>query len=93
MVAFTKVIPDAAVSEQVAALPTRFCYAAFVTDVFSRAIVGWQVSDSLEATSPTLEFEQAFWHGSQQPRQQRKAEAQVSIKAGAVHSTTFFGGR
>jgi len=27
----------------------RFCYAAFVTDAFSRAIVGWQVSDSLHA--------------------------------------------
>lgn len=26
----------------------RFCYAAFVTDAFSRAIVGWQVSDSLK---------------------------------------------
>lgn len=25
----------------------RFCYTAFVTDAFSRAIVGWQVSDSL----------------------------------------------
>jgi transposase InsO family protein len=27
----------------------RFCYAAFVTDVFSRAVVGRQVSDSLHA--------------------------------------------
>lgn len=26
-----------------------FCYAAFVIDVFSRAIVGWQVSDNMKA--------------------------------------------
>lgn len=27
----------------------RFCYAAFVTDAFSRAIVGWKVADTLKA--------------------------------------------
>ena len=39
----------------------RFCYAAFVTDVFSRAIVGWQVSDSLKAELALDALEMALW--------------------------------
>lgn len=39
----------------------RFCYAAFVTDVFSRAIVGWQVSDTLEAELALDALEMALW--------------------------------
>lgn len=38
-----------------------FCYAAFVTDVFSRAIVGWQVSDSLRAELALDALEMALW--------------------------------
>lgn len=38
-----------------------FCYAAFVTDVFSRAIVGWQVSDSLAAELALDALEMALW--------------------------------
>jgi transposase InsO family protein len=38
-----------------------FCYAAFVTDVFSRAIVGWQVSDSLKAELALDALEMALW--------------------------------
>jgi transposase InsO family protein len=39
----------------------RFCYAAFVTDVFSRAIVGWQVADSLHAELALDALEMALW--------------------------------
>lgn len=39
----------------------RFCYTAFVTDVFSRAIVGWQVSDSLHAELALDALEMALW--------------------------------
>ncbi len=39
----------------------RFCYAAFVTDVFSRAIVGWQVSDSLKTDVALDALEMALW--------------------------------
>jgi transposase InsO family protein len=38
-----------------------FCYAAFVTDVFSHAIVGWQVSDSLKAELALDALEMALW--------------------------------
>jgi transposase InsO family protein len=38
-----------------------FCYAAFVTDVFSRAIVGWQVSGSLRAELALDALEMALW--------------------------------
>jgi transposase InsO family protein len=38
-----------------------FCYAAFVTDVFSRAIVGWQVSDTLKAELALDALEMAWW--------------------------------
>lgn len=39
----------------------RFCYAAFVTDAFSRAIVGWQVSESLHAELALDALEMALW--------------------------------
>ncbi|WP_167490783.1 IS3 family transposase [Nocardia terpenica] len=39
----------------------RFCYAAFVTDVFSRATVGWQVSDSLKTELALDALEMALW--------------------------------
>jgi transposase InsO family protein len=38
-----------------------FCYAAFVIDVFSRAIVGWQVSDSLKAELALDALGMALW--------------------------------
>lgn len=38
-----------------------FCYTAFVTDVFSRAIVGWQVSDSLHTELALDALEMALW--------------------------------
>jgi transposase InsO family protein len=38
-----------------------FCYVAFVVDVFSRAIVGWQVSDSLRAELALDALEMALW--------------------------------
>lgn len=38
-----------------------FCYTAFVTDVFSRAIVGWQVSGSLRAELALDALEMALW--------------------------------
>ena len=37
-----------------------FCYTAFVTDVFSRAIVGWQVLDTLK-TELALALDMALW--------------------------------
>lgn len=38
-----------------------FCYAAFVTDVFSRAIVGWQVLDTLKTELALDALEMALW--------------------------------
>lgn len=39
----------------------RFCYTALVTDAFSRAIVGWQVSDNLKAELALDALEMALW--------------------------------
>lgn len=39
----------------------RFCYVAFVTDAFSRAIVGWQVLDSLKAELALDALEMGLW--------------------------------
>lgn len=39
----------------------RFCYTAFVTDVFSRAIVGWQVSGSLKTELALDALDMALW--------------------------------
>lgn len=39
----------------------RFVYTALVTDAFSRAIVGWQVSDSLHAELALDALEMALW--------------------------------
>ncbi len=50
-----------------------FCYAAFVTDVFSRAIVGWQVSDTLKAELTLDALEMALW------------SRQEHVSAGLVH--------
>jgi putative transposase len=38
-----------------------FCYTAFVTDVFSRAIVGWQVLDTLKTELALDALEMALW--------------------------------
>lgn len=38
-----------------------FCYAAFVIDVFSRAIVGWQVSDTMKAELALDALDMALW--------------------------------
>ena len=38
-----------------------FAYVAFITDVFSRRIVGWQVSRSLKADLALNALEQAIW--------------------------------
>jgi putative transposase len=38
-----------------------FCYVAFVTDVFSRRIVGWRVSTSLRAELALDALEMAIW--------------------------------
>jgi putative transposase len=38
-----------------------FCYTAFITDVFSRAIVGWRVSKTLRADLALDALEQAIW--------------------------------
>jgi putative transposase len=38
-----------------------FCYSAFVIDAFSRAIVGWQVSDTLKTELALDSLEMALW--------------------------------
>ena len=38
-----------------------FCYTAFVTDVFSRAIVGWQVLDTLKTELALDALDMALW--------------------------------
>ncbi|WP_345702789.1 IS3 family transposase, partial [Pseudonocardia eucalypti] len=39
----------------------RFCYTAFVTDAFSRAIVGWQVAESMHTELALDALEMAIW--------------------------------
>lgn len=39
----------------------RFCYTALVTDAFSRAIIGWQVADSLHTELALDALERALW--------------------------------
>lgn len=47
---------------------TGFCYAAFVIDAFSRAIVGWRVSMSLRTDLALDALEMALWaRGSDHP--------------------------
>ena len=42
-------------------IPTGFCYVAFITDVFTRRIVGWAVSASLHTQGlPLLALEHAL---------------------------------
>ncbi len=43
------------------AIPSGFCYAAFVVDAFSRAIVGWRVMASLRAELALDALEMAIW--------------------------------
>ena len=45
---------------------TGFVYVAFVTDVFSRSIVGWRVSDSLHADLALDALEMAIWRRQRQ---------------------------
>ena len=45
---------------------TGFVYVAFVTDVFSRFIVGWQVSNSLHADLALDALEMAIWRRQRQ---------------------------
>lgn len=40
---------------------TGFCYVCFVTDAYSRRIVGWQASRSLKADLTLAALEQAIW--------------------------------
>lgn len=40
---------------------TGFVYVAFITDVFARCIVGWQVSRSLHTDLVLDALEQALW--------------------------------
>src|SRR5205823_10400372 len=39
----------------------RFAYVAFVTDAFSRRIVGWRVADTLRSSLALDAFEMAIW--------------------------------
>lgn len=77
-----------------------FVYVAFVTDVFSRYIVGWQVSRSLQTKLVLDALEQALWsrketegliHHSDRGSQylsihysERLAEANISASVGSV---------
>jgi putative transposase len=45
----------------VAVAGDRFCYTAFVTDAFSRAIVGWQVAESMHTELALDALEIALW--------------------------------
>ena len=40
-----------------------FVYVSFITDVFSRRIVGWQASRSLQTDLALHALEQAIWNG------------------------------
>jgi len=77
-----------------------FVYVAFITDVFSRRIVGWQVSGSLHTELVLAALEQALWsrretegliHHSDRGSQylsirytERLAEANINASVGSV---------
>ena len=50
-----------------------FVYAAFVTDAYSRRIVGWQASKSLRSDLAIDALEQAIWERSRAGREPRRA--------------------
>jgi putative transposase len=60
---FTAARPDALWVADITYVSTwsGFAYAAFVTDVFSRRIVGWRVSDTLRADLALDALEMAIW--------------------------------
>jgi transposase InsO family protein len=58
-----------------------FCYAAFVSDVFSRAIVGWQVLDTLKTELALDALEMALW-----ARKDRLSAASLLLGEGAFDS-------
>jgi transposase InsO family protein len=66
----------------------RFCYAAFATDAFSRAIVGWQVSDGLKTELALDALDMAWWaragqtqQGACPPRRPWRAVHRDSLRA------------
>ncbi len=60
---FTAAAPNALWVADLTYVRTRngFCYVAFVIDVFSRFIVGWRVSSSLQTDVALDAFEMAIW--------------------------------
>jgi transposase InsO family protein len=60
---FTAAAPNLLWIADITYVPTRagFVYVAFVTDVFSRRIVGWRASRSLETGLALDALEQAIW--------------------------------
>ena len=65
--AFTAPAPNRLWVADLTYVPTRagFCYAAFVIDAYSRAIVGWRVATTLRAELALDALEMAIWvrHG------------------------------
>ena len=62
-----------------------FVYVAFITDVYSRAIVGWQVSRSLRSDLALDALEQALWRAT---RRQGPLDRDSSITRIAACSTS-----
>jgi putative transposase len=68
-----------------------FAYVAFITDVFSRRIVGWQASRSLRTDLALHTLEQAIWERPLEPEQylsiaytERLAEIGIEPSVGTV---------
>jgi putative transposase len=63
-----------------------FCYAAFIIDAYSRAIVGWRVATTLRAGLALDALEMAIWARAGQPLTQRPGQGRLPVDLeGLVH--------
>jgi putative transposase len=63
-----------------------FCYAAFIIDAYSRAIVGWRVATTLRAELALDALEMAIWARAGQPLEQQPAQGRLTATLeGLVH--------
>ena len=71
-------------------VPTHggFCYAAFVIDAYSRAIVGWRVATTLRTELALDALEMAIWARGGQPLDQQPGQGRLPLDLeGLVHHT------
>ena len=69
-------------------VPTHsgFCYAAFIIDAYSRAIVGWRVATTLRTELALDALEMAIWARAGQPLDQQPGQGRLPLDLeGLVH--------